>query len=41
MTELLRRALRRLANATESAFVASGTATGRQYAPLAHSSRRA
>ena len=41
MTELLRRALRRLANVTESSFVAAGSAIGRHYAPLAHPSRRA
>ena len=40
MTELLRRALRRLESAIESSFVAAGTAIGHHYAPLAHPSRR-
>ena len=40
MIELLRRALRRLTNVTESSFVAVGTAHVRHYAPLTHPSRR-
>jgi hypothetical protein len=40
MTELLRRTLRRLKNATESSFTTAGTARGHYYASLTHPAPR-
>jgi hypothetical protein len=40
MTELLTRALRRIANVVETSLVGVGRATSLRYTPLTHSSRR-